>query len=122
MSLPALGRGGLGDKSPVFSRIGFFSGVPWRAWLAPALAPPLPGRLGCVLCCGQGWVGALGLLWVARVWRVALWLGCTLDVRWGRRGISGLPEVFGGASLCRGWEGKWPGGQEVPAHPRMNCW
>lgn len=63
-SLPAPGRGSLGDKSPIFPSAGFFSGIPGRAWLVPALAPLLPSRLGFFVCCGHSLAGSLGLVWV----------------------------------------------------------
>lgn len=63
-SLPVLGRSSLGDKSPIFSSIGFFGGIRRRVWLAPAFAPLLPSRLGWFLCSGHSGVGSLGLVWV----------------------------------------------------------
>lgn len=52
-SLPAQGRSGLDDKSPVFPAVAF--SVMFLEGLAGALL--LLTRLGCFVCCGHSWLG-----------------------------------------------------------------
>lgn len=109
-------RSSLGVKSPIFSIVGVFSGVPYRTWWAPALAPLLPNRLGCFVCTGHSWVGSLGLVWVI-VFGVEC---CGWAVPWvsGGAGVEFLvSRRFMGVPASAAAHG-----QEMPVHPKMGCW